>query len=150
MMTGNRTQRDPERRRARGAARLAWLVAGWILFGIGLIGVVVPGLPTTGPMLLAVACFARGSKRLHGWLLDHHLFGRPIRRWQRHRVISIRAKVTAVSMMAGCIVYLVFLSALPKWGLIAIVGLVIVGMAVVLRIPHRIREGNSGERAGDD
>ncbi len=127
----------PDRRRKR-AVRIAWIAAGWIFFAVGVIGVVLPGLPTTGPMLLAIACFARGSERLHRWLLNHRLFGTPIRRWQRHRVIPIRAKVTAILMMAGSIAYLVWLSGLPTWIIIAFVGLVLVGVVVVLRIPHRI------------
>jgi len=134
---------DSDHRRRKRAARLAWIAAGWIFFGVGVIGVVLPGLPTTGPMLLAIACFARGSERLHGWLLNHRLFGPPIRHWQRHHVIPIRAKVIAVSMMAGSIAYLVWLSSLPTWSIIVTVGLVVVGMVVVLRIPHKITEGRT-------
>ena len=133
---------DPERRRSKGAARFAWLAAGWVCFGVGAIGVVVPGLPTTGPMLLAVACFARGSERLHRWLLHHRVFGPSLRRWQRHRIIPLRAKVTAIAMMVASMVYLVVFSPLPTWAMIAAVALVVVGMIVVLRLPHRIRPGS--------
>ena len=131
---------NSNRRRSGGTGRLAWLAAGWLFFGVGIVGVALPGLPTTGPMLLALACFARGSERLHGWLLNHRVFGPPLRRWQQHRVISIRAKITAISMMAGSFAYTVWLSPLPRWGVIAVGGLIVVGVAVVLRVPHTVVE----------
>ena len=133
----------PRTRRVGQPARLAWLAAGWILFGVGAIGVVVPGLPTTGPMLLALACFARGSERIHQWLLNHPVFGPPIHRWQKYRVISLRAKVTAIVMMLGSFVYSAWLSPLPQWAVIGIGCLIAIGMVVVLRVPHTIAEERS-------
>lgn len=118
--------------------RAAWLAAGWLLFGVGVIGVIVPGLPTTPPLLLALACFARGSDHLHDWLLGHRVFGPPLQRWRRHRVIAVRAKVTAVTMMLGSFAYLWGWSSLPVWGVLAIGAVMLVGIVVVLRIPHSI------------
>jgi uncharacterized membrane protein YbaN (DUF454 family) len=116
--------------------RYAWLALGWLLFGVGIVGVVVPGLPTTGPMLLALACFARGSARLHAWLLNHAVFGPPLRDWQERRVIPLRAKVIAVSMMAGSFAYVFFLTSLPGWVVALIGGFILIGMVVVLSIRH--------------
>ena len=94
-------------------------------------------------MLLALACFARGSERIHQWLLNHPVFGPPIHRWQKYRVISLRAKVTAIVMMLGSFVYVAWLSPLPKWAVIVIGCLIAIGMVVVLRVPHRIAEERS-------
>ena len=123
--------------RAKGATKIAWLAAGWLLFGVGVVGVVVPGLPTTGPMLLALWCFARGSERLHRWLLHHPTFGPPLRRWKNYRTLSLRSKVTAIVMMAASLAYVVWLSPLPRWWDFSIGALIVVGMGVVLRLPHR-------------
>ena len=139
---------EPARRPRRGVARLAWLAAGWSLFGIGAVGVVVPGLPTTGPMLLALACFARGSERLHRWLLHHRVFGPPLRHWQTHRTMPIRAKVTAVAMMAASFAYVALLSPLPPWGVIAVGVLIVIGMGVVLSIPHQPRKLHQADKDG--
>ena len=57
-------------------------MAGALSAGIGLIGIVVPLLPTTPLMILAAACFARSSPRLHDWLWNHRVFGPAIRDWR--------------------------------------------------------------------
>ncbi|WP_428263956.1 YbaN family protein [Haliangium sp.] len=150
------TKLDPERRprpalaaRSRGrAAKLVWLGAGSVCFAVGVIGVALPGIPTTGPMLLALACFARSSERLHDWLLHHRVFGPPLHRWREHRVIPVRAKVVAIAMMSGSFVYVVWFSPLPRWAVIATGVFIVIGAAVVLRIPHRVAEP-SGVRSAD-
>ncbi|MDZ4123177.1 MAG: YbaN family protein, partial [Hydrogenophaga sp.] len=55
--------------RSRVVRWLLWL-AGSVSLALGLIGVVLPGLPTTPFILLAAACYAKASPRLHGWLLN--------------------------------------------------------------------------------
>lgn len=128
--------------RPKGLVKLLWLAAGWGFFAVGVVGVLLPGLPTTGPMLFALACFARGSHRLHAWLLDHPIFGPPLRHWREHRIIPIRAKVTAVSMMALSAAYVALGSRLPDWAVLGIVGLILIGMVVVVCFPHRVRTDN--------
>jgi uncharacterized membrane protein YbaN (DUF454 family) len=54
-------------------------VAGVVCVALGLVGVVVPLLPTTPFLLLAAACFARSSERLHGWLVRHPVLGAHLR-----------------------------------------------------------------------
>ena len=122
------------------AVRMAWLAAGWLFFGIGVAGAALPGLPTTAPMLVAVACFARGSDRLHWWLLNHRGFGPPLRRWQEHRSISPRAKATALVMMAGSIVVLLYATEFPAWLLVTTIAFVLFGMVFVARLPHGPQE----------
>lgn len=50
--------------------RLAWLVLGWLLVAIGGIGIVVPGLPTTGFFIMAAGCFSKCSPRFERWVLE--------------------------------------------------------------------------------
>ena len=54
---------------ANKTARLAWATLGLVCVGLGLIGVVVPGLPTTGFMVAAAAAFSKSSPRLEAWVL---------------------------------------------------------------------------------
>ena len=79
-----------------GRLRWLWTLAGWAAFVTGLVGAVVPLLPTVPFMLLAAFCFARGSERVHRWLLGHPRFGPAILDWQRHGAISRAGKRAAV------------------------------------------------------
>ena len=94
--------------------RLAWWLLAYASLGLGLVGIVVPGLPTVPFVLLAAYAAARGSQRLHRWLLAHRQFGPMVRDWQAQGAVSRRAKWLAVSMMAACAVVM-FLTAPETW-----------------------------------
>ena len=81
------------------AARLTWLVIGFLALALGVLGIFLPLLPTTPLVLLAAFAFARSSERLHQWLLDHNVFGSLIADWRRHGAISRSAKVASVVAM---------------------------------------------------
>jgi uncharacterized membrane protein YbaN (DUF454 family) len=97
------------------AMRALYLLLGFVFFALGAIGTVVPGLPTTVFMLLALWAFARSSERFHDWLYHHPLFGPPLQEWHNYRVIPLRAKLLAVAMMAGSLTYLLFFTASSVW-----------------------------------
>ncbi len=82
-----------------GFAVLTWRVLGFACVGIGATGVVVPLLPTTLFLILALACFTRGSPKLAAKLLAHPRFGPALHAWQQHRAIPKRAKALAVFAM---------------------------------------------------
>ena len=97
--------------------RWAWWLLAYASLGLGIVGIVVPGLPTVPFVLLSAFAAARGSQRLPAWLLAHRQFGPMIRDWQAHGAVSRRAKWLAVSMMAACAA-IMFLTA-PKWWMAA-------------------------------
>jgi len=97
------------------AMKAVYLSLGIFFFALGAIGAVVPGLPTTVFMLLALWAFARSSERFHDWLYHHPLFGPPLQEWHRYRVIPLRAKALAITMMAASLVYLIFFTTLDIW-----------------------------------
>jgi uncharacterized membrane protein YbaN (DUF454 family) len=90
--------------------RLFWLFAGFVSLGLGIAGIPLPLLPTTPFLLLAAFCFSKSSKRLHDWLINHKTFGPPIRDWNAHGVIPMKAKVTATFMMAAALAITYFLN----------------------------------------
>ncbi len=80
--------------------RFVWLVGGLLALGCGLVGVVLPLLPTVPFLLLAAFCFARSSERLHNWLLSHKSFGPMIEDWNRNGAIRPSAKKASTVSIA--------------------------------------------------
>ena len=97
-----------------------WAALGLICVGLGVIGIVLPILPTVPFMLLAAFFFARSSERLHNWLITHPTFGPPIVDWQSRGAINPRVKriatvsivvVFGISLALGLKVWLLVLQA---------------------------------------
>lgn len=90
--------------------RLAWVCFGLAFLSIGIVGVAVPLVPTTPFVLLAAACFARGSNRLHAWLNGHPVFGPPLCQWKRNgskrAAMITMAAVPLVTLLLGVPLYL--------------------------------------------
>jgi uncharacterized protein len=114
--------------------RILWLTTGFLFLGVGLLGVVLPVLPTTPFLLISAACFAESSPRLHGWLLRHPVFGPPIRNWQENGAISLGAKRLAVGTMVA-VLGLSVLFGLPWQALLAQALLMGIGAAFILTRP---------------
>lgn len=76
--------------------RIIWTISGGLALAFGLVGIVLPLLPTTPLLLLAAFCFARSSPRLEMWLVEHPRLGPPIRDWRAEGAISKRGKTMAV------------------------------------------------------
>jgi uncharacterized membrane protein YbaN (DUF454 family) len=110
------------------AARLTWLVVGFVALALGALGIALPLLPTTPFVILAAFAFAQSSEKLHQWLLDHNVFGPLIDNWRRHGAISRRAKIASVvSMVAVLAISLAM--ALPM--VVIVVQLVVLGAAAL-------------------
>ena len=118
-----------------GVRRVVYVGLGLFFVALGVLGAMLPLLPTTPFLLLASYFFVRSSARLHGWLLRSRLFGGFLRDWQRYRGVRPRVKVTALLVMATTVTLSVVLGRL-SWPLILLlVGLASIGAVVVLRLP---------------
>lgn len=93
--------------------RILWTAAGWSSFGLGVVGAVVPLLPTVPFMLLAAFCFARGSDRFHAWLMAHPRFGAAIHDWQSSGAIGRGAKRAAAGAMLASVAISLLLAVSP-------------------------------------
>jgi len=85
--------------RAERLKKQALLVAGSISLGIGVIGVFVPLLPTTPFLLLAAACYIRGSPRVYHWLMANRFLGTYIRNYRSGAGVPRRAKVASICFL---------------------------------------------------
>jgi uncharacterized membrane protein YbaN (DUF454 family) len=110
--------------------KFALNLIGGIAVVLAILGVFLPLLPTTPFLLLASACFARGSTRLHGWLLNNRVFGEYLRNYEQGRGIPLRGKVTALVMLWASIGYSAF--TVVSTGLIAMLITIAIGVTIYL------------------
>jgi uncharacterized protein len=116
------------------AIRIFYLGLGWLSVGLGIIGIILPILPTTPFLLVAVWAFSRSSPELAEKLRNHPKAGPYIRAWQDHGAIPVVGKVLAVTMMTVMGIYLAGFSVLPGWAaLVACVGMLAIGIYIVTR-----------------
>mgnify|MGYP006306531853 CR=1 FL=1 len=104
---------------------------GFLCVTLGVIGIVLPLVPTTFPLLLAAALFARSSERFLRWLLHHRLFGTYIRNYREGRGMTRRHKITTLLTLWVGIALSIYFS---RSAVIAIVVLVIVLIGVTIHI----------------
>ena len=90
--------------------KLFYNVMGALALLLGILGIFLPLLPTTPFLLLASWCFARGSSRLHRWLLSHRVFGEYLRNFEAGRGIPLKAKIVATVLLWSSL-----LMALPRF-----------------------------------
>lgn len=107
--------------------RLLLSALGLFFVGLGTLGVFLPLLPTTPFLLLAAACFARSSPRLHGWLQASPLLGPLLLDWERHGAIAPRAKWTCTLLLLGAIAWPVATGKVTG-GLLLLLGLTVTGV----------------------
>jgi uncharacterized membrane protein YbaN (DUF454 family) len=82
-------------------ARGIYLFLGVLSLGVAFVGVFLPLIPTTGPVLLAAFFFARSSDRFDHWLQTNALFGGIVRDWRAGVGFSVRGKTIAVTAIAA-------------------------------------------------
>ncbi len=75
------------------------IVLGSIFVAVGTIGIFVPVLPTTPFLLLAAACYGRGSSRLYNWLTNNRMFGEYIKNYRDGKGIPLHTKIYALTLL---------------------------------------------------
>jgi len=111
-----------------------WSILGVFFLLIGGAGVVLPLLPTTPFVLAAAACFAKSSPRMHAWLLGSRVFGPVIGDWEKKKCISLKVKLSALTMMTVVGGTSVLLFVPPGWPSLSGLGLIALGCLAVLSL----------------
>lgn len=86
-----------------------FLLVGLSSLALGVIGIVVPLLPSVPFILLAAFCFARSSQTLHRWLMSHPWFSDALKQWQQHRAIrkGLKRRALFFTALSFCLSILV-------------------------------------------
>lgn len=79
--------------------KAAFTILGTIFVGIAAVGIVLPILPTTPFLLLAAACYLKGSEKMHHWLLTNRIFGSYIRNYKEGKGMSPKAKIFTLTLL---------------------------------------------------
>ncbi|APR70329.1 DUF454 family protein [Acinetobacter haemolyticus] len=102
---------SPENKVARSIWwRMLFICLAWLCIALGVLGIFIPGLPTVDFILLAVFFAARGSEKLHQWLLNHRFIGPIIKEWRENRRIPKKAKymsTVSMSVAAGLMIWII-------------------------------------------
>jgi len=103
------------------ALRILLLSLGWFWVGVAFAGVILPIIPTTGPVLLAAFLFSMSSQRFDDWLVNNRFFGGIVRDWRAGVGFTVRAKVIAVTaiILSFSLTTIVALAGSPPLVLIA-------------------------------
>ena len=107
--------------------RPLFVAGGLLCLGLAVLGLFLPLLPATPFLLLAAACFARSSERLHTWMLQHRHFGPLLRDWETHRAIRPSAKRAATAAILSSAALTYALARMPWSGRLAM-GLCLAGV----------------------
>ena len=119
--------------------RGAFVAAGTFFLALGIIGLFVPLLPTTPFLLLAAACYSRGSRRLYAWLLGNRVFGRYIRNYREGRGITMQDKALSIGLLWLTILLSVLFVVQNLWVKIVLMAIA-VGVSTYLLAIRTLRE----------
>lgn len=108
------TPKPPAETRRSALLRPLFFVAGLLLTGIGIVGVITPGWPGTIFLIFAAGCFARSSPRLENWLLNHPKLGPNVVAWRENGAIPRNIKYIAIGSMFISMA-IICLSPAPRW-----------------------------------
>jgi uncharacterized protein len=117
---------------------LLWRAFGLACVGVGMVGLVVPLLPTTPFLLLAGWAFARSSARLHRWLVEHRRLGPPIADWRQGGTVSAPLKAATILSLLASVAIALLAGAPPPVLVLQGIAVVVVGGFVLSR-PTAVR-----------
>jgi uncharacterized membrane protein YbaN (DUF454 family) len=120
--------------------RLIWFIAGWLLVGLGFLGMILPVLPSTVFFLGAAGCFSRSSPRFERWLHGLPGVGQVIRDHQQGLGMPYRAKAMAIGMLTVAVGASALLAVPVLVGKVAVVAVGAIGACYIAwRVPTRER-----------
>ncbi len=122
--------------------RILLLVVGTMSVIAGLIGILLPLVPTTPFLLLAAWCFARSSPRFYRLLLGNRWLGPYIRNYREGRGLTMAAKVSTLVVLWLAIASTVWFIAPMPWARVVLIAIATGVTIYLLRLPTTTAEAS--------
>lgn len=112
-----------------------FIILGIISLILGIIGIFIPGLPTTPFLLLSASLFIKSSTKLYNWLIRNKFLGAYISDYYNNKGLSKLTKIFSVTLMwimTSISVFLIFNTLIPKIlvVILALIGTVVMGFVI--------------------
>lgn len=85
--------------------RALYLLGGVLSLALGILGLFIPGLPTTPLVLLAAALLAKSNEKLYNWLLNNKILGPRIKNYQRRKGVTLKGKYRIIAFMWAMVLF---------------------------------------------
>ena len=89
--------------------RIICIILGFICLGIGVLGIILPILPTTPFLLLTSFFFMKGSKRFNDWFLSSKIYKKYLENFSKNKVMTIYGELTLLSFVSLMIIMTMFI-----------------------------------------
>ncbi len=116
--------------------RLLWIFLGSISVGMGVIGIFVPGWPTTIFLIIASYFYIRSSAKLYNWLLNNKILGIYLKNYYSGKGMPLKAKIISILMMWTFGLLSIFLWIPSNLIIVKIIAfiLLVIGTIFILRV----------------
>ncbi|MDR7076910.1 uncharacterized membrane protein YbaN (DUF454 family) [Neobacillus niacini] len=78
----------------RKIVKFIYIIIGFMSLGLGVLGLILPVLPTTPLLLLASYCFVKGSERFERWFKGTKLYKRHLETFVKEKAMTLKQKLT--------------------------------------------------------
>jgi len=99
--------------------KILYALLGFIFLGIGIAGIILPGLPGTVFLLSALFCFTRSSERLHSWFISTKIYQNHLKEFNEQRALTKTAKMRILMIGTTAMGITFFISS--SWGIKSII-----------------------------
>ena len=104
--------------------RFLYALGGMLSLSLAILGIILPGLPTTPFALLSAWLFAKSSEKMYNWLLNNKILGPRIKNYQRKQGVTRKGKVGIIIFMSSMVTISAFIIGFPFGYVIFTLGLI--------------------------
>lgn len=114
--------------------RTSLIIAGHIFVGLGILGMILPIMPTTVFLLLAAGCYAKSSPKFYKWLHTNKFFGKHLQNYRDKKGMPVSAKVFSISFLWISILFSIYAIRNTSVFLYVSIFLLIIAVAITIHL----------------